>query len=126
LISAKRYLTIKSSKDFIIFDKGLMIMMLIFSIIFISFGIWQIVTKNYFGFVFLFFGLIGLVNLFQDNQALSDKSKTQNFGLVIHIQRMLGGYIATTTAFLVVNNNFLPHIIVWILPTLCFVPLQIY
>ena len=126
LVSAKRYLSIKTSKNIHLFDKILMITMLIFSLAFISFGFCKIVINNYFGFVFLFFGLIGLVNLFQDYQALKDKLKTQNFGLVIHIQRMVGGYIATTTAFLVVNNKFLPEILVWLLPTLCFVPLQIY
>lgn len=35
-----------------------------------------------------------------------------------HFTRMLGGYIATWTAFLVVNLTFLPGLVIWLAPTL--------
>lgn len=40
-----------------------------------------------------------------------------------HIGSMLGAYIATFTAFLVVNNSFLPEIVAWIGPTVAGTPL---
>ena len=35
-----------------------------------------------------------------------------------HLQRMLGAYIATFTAFLVVNATMLPQLVVWLAPTI--------
>ena len=47
--------------------------------------------------------------------------------LVKHIGMMTGSYIATFTAFLVVNvQNFNPYWLPWLAPTLLFVPLIIY
>ena len=43
-----------------------------------------------------------------------------------HIQGMLAAYIATFTAFLVVNVTFLPGIIVWLTPTVVGTPLIAY
>jgi hypothetical protein len=36
---------------------------------------------------------------------------------------MLGSYIASVTAFLVVNNTILPPMIAWLLPTAAVTPL---
>ncbi|MEJ7684882.1 MAG: hypothetical protein WKG06_44950 [Segetibacter sp.] len=36
---------------------------------------------------------------------------------------MTGSYVASATAFLVVNNKILPNIIAWLLPTIIIVPL---
>jgi hypothetical protein len=38
---------------------------------------------------------------------------------------MTGSYIASSTAFLVVNNTILPGIIAWLIPTVLLVPLII-
>ncbi|MDZ7773118.1 MAG: DUF2306 domain-containing protein [Balneolaceae bacterium] len=40
-----------------------------------------------------------------------------------HIGSMLGAYIATFTAFLVVNNTFLPELVAWVGPTALGTPL---
>jgi hypothetical protein len=39
---------------------------------------------------------------------------------------MIAGYIAALTAFLVVNNTYLPSIVAWLLPTVIFTPLIFY
>jgi len=48
----------------------------------------------------------------------------------IHIQRLLGAFIASFTAFLVVNLEYLPDFIpgwtYWLLPTLLITPLISY
>lgn len=44
-----------------------------------------------------------------------------------HIGMKIGAYIATITAFLVVNvNNVQPYWVVWLAPTAVFIPLMIY
>lgn len=45
--------------------------------------------------------------------------------LLTHIGRMSGSYIATSTAFLVVNVHFEPQWIIWLLPTAVGTPLII-
>lgn len=40
-----------------------------------------------------------------------------------HLQRMTGAYIATTTAFIVVNGSFLPPLVRWLGPTALLVPM---
>jgi len=59
----------------------------------------------------------------QDWLNFKGKSTIRNFFLTTHIQRMMGSYIASVTAFLVVNNEILPPVIVWLLPTLVIAPL---
>lgn len=50
--------------------------------------------------------------------------------LAVHISRMMTAYIATTTAFLVVNvSDEMPqqlNVIIWLAPTLAFTPLILY
>jgi type IV secretory pathway component VirB8 len=38
---------------------------------------------------------------------------------------MIGAYIASITAFLVVNNTILPGVVAWLLPTAVLVPVLI-
>jgi hypothetical protein len=45
--------------------------------------------------------------------------------MLCHLQRMIGSFIAALTAFLVVNNNILPGIVAWLLPTIILVPVII-
>lgn len=125
LLSGKRYLKIKTEKDFILFDKILTLMLILFSVIFIYVGIKNVIKSNNFGIVFIVFGILGALLVMQDYINWQGKSKIKNFGLIAHIGRMIGGYIATVTAFLVVNNTFMPNIAAWLLPTFLFMPLQI-
>lgn len=59
-----------------------------------------------FGLLQLFFGIVDFRNR-------SNSSKN----IARHAARMGGAYIATLTAFLVVNVNFVPFYIVWFLPS---------
>jgi uncharacterized membrane protein len=62
-----------------------------------------------------FFGAGGMVLAVRELRALRDPATNW---LQSHIAGMMGAYIATVTAFLVVNLTFLPHAIVFIVPTL--------
>ena len=109
-------------------DWILTITMGIFGIAFIVMGIMNLTDHNNFGIVFLVFGLIGLRMVMQDVTNYQGKSKYMNTWKVTHIIRMIGAYIASVTAFLVVNVpptmfsktfSFVP----WLLPTVIFTPL---
>lgn len=123
LLTGVRYLDKKKSTDVKTTDWILTIVMLLFALAFIGFGIFNISKANYFGIVFIVFGSIGLLFSYQDNQNFKGKSTIKNYFLTTHIQRMTGSYIATTTAFLVVNNKLLPDILAWLIPTILIVPL---
>lgn len=123
LLSGKRYLGIKNTQDVTAMDWLLTGVMLLFSLGFVGLGVWNVVAGFYFGLVLLAFGLISLIFVYSDWQNYLGKSAFKNFGLSAHLQRMIGSYIASATAFLVVNNKFLPSIIAWLLPTLVLVPL---
>jgi uncharacterized membrane protein len=86
--------------------------MSIFSIGLVVFGI-----LNQFNVIVLVFGLGSLVMCVQDLRTYFDKTKLANPYYLLHIQRMSGAYIAAFTAFLVVNNTFLPGVIAWLAPS---------
>jgi uncharacterized membrane protein len=106
-----------------VIDWILSIIMSIFGTGFIIFGGYLVFTKVYFGTVMLVFGLISILMVLQDIKNYQGKIEIKNFWLLVHIQRMIGAYIAATTAFLVVNNTILPGIVAWLLPTVILVPL---
>jgi uncharacterized membrane protein len=103
--------------------------MFIAGLLFMGFGIWFLTKSNSFGWVFLAFGFFGLVFVKQDFTNYKGESKFKNYWLVAHLQRMTGGFIAASTAFLVVNAKYIPleipGFIYWLLPTAVFTPLII-
>ena len=52
--------------------------------------------------------------------------KLNSYRLILHISRMMGAYIATCTAFFVVNVHFYPAWLVWLLPTIIISPFISY
>ncbi len=125
LLSGRRYIRKTSTENIKVFDWLLSIVMLIFALLFIGLGVFYILKGNFFGIVFVVFGSIGLLFVYQDYINFNGKSNIKNFGLTTHLQRMIGSYVASVTAFLVVNNKILPAIVAWLLPTLIIVPLII-
>lgn len=128
--TGKRYLHFKQSgKKPGIMDWGLTGGMLLAGIAFLGFGLALLIRGNNFGIVFLAFSFIGLRFSFADMSNYRGKSKIKNFWLTGHLQRMIGSYIASTTAFLVVNVKYiplyLPNYIWWLLPSVIFTPLII-
>ena len=109
-----------------IIDWMLTIMMLLFALFFIAYGIALLVNHHNFGIVLLVFGLISILMAKSDISIYRGKIKFKNYWLLLHIQRMTAGYIAALTAFLVVNNNYLPAVVAWLAPTIIFTPLIFY
>ena len=124
--TGKRYLFLKETAEgqrVQLIDWLLTIMMIVFGIVFILFGTWHLIKQQSFGTVFIIFGSIGLTMAITDIKNYTGKSEYRNTWLLVHLQRMTGAYIASFTAFLVVNNTYLPGIIAWLLPTLLITPL---
>ena len=123
LLTGKRYINKTALTPVSPIDWALSIGMLLAAIYFIIFGIINLINKNNFGIVLLVFGVISLLFVLKDYTNYTGKSKIKNFGLTTHLQRMIGSYIASATAFLVVNNTILPQALAWLLPTAILVPL---
>ncbi len=99
------------------------ITMFLFSIVFWIYGSFLLYSGGSFGVVLLVFGFISSTMVYKDYSLLKNKNSTANSWLLLHIQRITGAYIASTTAFLVVNNTFLPAVVAWLLPTILVTPL---
>jgi uncharacterized membrane protein len=128
VVTGQRYLVLKDSTTNTVkkLDWIISYTMILFAIGFIIYGILLLLSSKFFGVVLLTFGLISTLMSLQDFKNYKGKSTLKNVGLITHIQRMIGAYIAAITAFLVVNNTFLPSVLAWLLPTLILVPLIIY
>jgi len=97
--------------------------MLVFAFLFITYGSYLLINKVNFGIVLLVFGVVSCLMAIKDIKVYKGNIKEKNYWLLLHIQRMVGSYIAALTAFIVVNNHFLPGIVGWLLPTVIFFPL---
>lgn len=123
-----RYLYLKNFADGQkpqLIDWLLMAFMAAGSIIFVIIGMRNVLIQKYFGLVMLLFAWRAISFIIQDYSTYQGKIATKNYWLTFHLQRMMGAYIASLTAFAVVNApsklSFLP----WLLPTVIVVPLII-
>lgn len=86
-----------------------------------------ILNGNNFGIVYLVFASIGLLMVMQDFKNSRGQQLDKKAYLRKHLQRLGGGFIASSTAFLVVNLRELPDWFpvwaLWLLPTLLISPL---
>lgn len=71
--------------------------------------------------------VMGIRDLMHYIRHFQHKKPAPNTWLIKHIGMMTGSYIATMTAFLVVNmQGFRPEWLVWLAPTFVLTPLMIY
>src|SRR5690554_3566954 len=73
--------------------------------------------------VLLVFGFFLFSMCFQDLIKMKRKKFVKNAWLFDHIGRMCGSFIATSTAFIVVNFSMIPAWVLWLLPTAIGTPL---
>ena len=84
------------------------------------------IMKNNFGIVAIVFSYVMIRGVLRDYNRFTVPPKEKNHWLFVHIGNMIGAYIATFTAFLVNNVHFEPEFIVWLTPTVLFLPIMIY
>lgn len=129
IISAYRFLYLKKisflKKPFLI-DWIIAIAAASFCVSLIAWGVNLWLNKNNFGLVAIVFGGIGLRNSWNGIKPFYFTPKSKLYWLYNHISGMIGGYIATTTAFLVVNVKFQPSFLLWLAPTVIGVPFIFY
>ncbi len=103
-------------------DWFLMMFMIAGSVWLIKTGIEALIDNNWFGIIILLFVLPSLIFVKTDFNTYKGKIKPKNYWLVFHLQRMIGAYIASLTAFVVVNAPDGLSFIPWLLPSAIFVP----
>jgi uncharacterized membrane protein len=103
-------------------DWSLTFLLGLFSLALYYLSVTFLIRGQLFGVVTLSFAGLSSFMVYQDFIVLTGKSSAQNFGLLMHIQRMSGAFIASLTAFIVVNVTFLPGIVTWTLPSALVVP----
>ncbi|MEP7264136.1 MAG: hypothetical protein ABI772_06555 [Bacteroidota bacterium] len=79
-----------------------------------------------FGSVAVIFGSIGGLMNIRAFKHYINGYREKNDWLIVHISGMIAGYIAATTAFLVNVITFQPSFILWLAPSVIFVPYIIY
>jgi len=101
--------------------------MFLSSLAFVFMAIKVLTAGNSFGMVFLAFGLAGGLFSITDFYNFRGKFRSVNYWQLVHLQRMTGAFIASATAFLVVNTNSLtgviPSFVAWLLPSAVLVPM---
>ncbi len=86
-------------------------------------GLWQLFFHgNSFGLVALTFGSILSSGIISDYKRFTVPPADKNHWLLKHIIGMMGGYIATLTAFLVQNVTLNPAFLTWLLPSIVISP----
>ena len=133
VLTGYRYLRLKSPKtggNPTAFDWALSAFMTLAGIYFIVLGVMLLLQSNFFGIVFIVFALLGGLFIVQDFKYFHGRTQLANYWLLAHIQRMIGGFIAAVTAFLVVNATHfpaqIPAFVYWLLPTVILTPLIVY
>lgn len=122
LLTGKRYLSKKTSADVTRVGWLITIIMLVFALGFLGLGITYLFGGSLFGIVLAVFGATAGLFVSVDYRNYRGRATLRNYWLTAHFQRMIGSYIASATAFLVVNNQMLPGVVAWLLPTAVLTP----
>ncbi len=120
-----RYLYLKNiatGQRPIFIDWLLLAFMVIGSIVFIVIAILSLKSASSFAIIILIFAVRGVAFVIQDFNIYRGNIKVKNYWLLLHLQRMMGAYIASLTAFLVVNFDNRLSFIAWLLPSAILVP----
>lgn len=130
VLTGNRYLKLKmlaQNQKPKMMDWTLTMIMLLAGVLLLGLGMRILLNSNAFGLVYLTFGFLGLMFVRQDVTNYSGKSLLLNYWLLEHLQRMTGAFIASSTAFLVVNASYLPAsipiFVYWLVPSLVVTPL---
>ncbi len=106
------------------FDQISALLMLGVAATMVGFGVWMLIGSNTLGVALIAFAVFGGGPAWEDWRRSSWPTGKQR--IVLHLNRMGGGTIATLTAVFVVNVKTDPVFIAWLLPTIVVVPLLVY
>ena len=97
----------------------------LFNLWFVGWGIYHIARGSwgFFAWLALGFGIAGLITVYSNGKSFLIPPRDAKRWFYEHIGAMMGGYIATVTAFSTQVMLFMPGVWRWIWPTLIGVPL---
>ncbi len=106
-------------------DWAALIINSLFNLSFTCWGIWQAISGEwgFFAYLAIGFGIGGLAISRSNYKIFKSPPTDKNHWLFTHINGMMGGYIATLTAFSATTLHFLPGLVAWIWPTILGAPL---
>ena len=108
-----------------VLDQRLSLLMIIVSLMMIAYGVFMLTQGNTMGIALIVFGFLGGAPALSDYKS-AEAWPTGKQRIVLHLNRLGGGCIATVTAVFVVNVQTNPDFIAWLLPSLVGAPLIIY
>lgn len=114
--AGKRAFLIQKNKGPFLQDKLMAVGATLAGTIMACIGAWSAFTQGN-GFsstLFLAFGFFFGQTGFQDFKQYVWQKQARVLGVVQHIVRMMGGYIAFVTAFATVNSRYIPHESAWV------------
>lgn len=113
VLSSYQALRYKTSTENLIKDKLVSYSMLIIGL---SMVILPVLLQNTINIILTIFGTVGAFFAFRDILLFRKPKQLKQDWLKLHLGKMMGAYIAATTAF-VVANNLLPGVYGWLLPS---------
>ena len=114
IVTGKRSLRFKKKNPHLKLDKLISILMIItgMTMIFLP-----VILSKKINIVLSTFAIIGIIFSIKDLMLYKNPDKLKSEWLKLHIGKLMGGYIAATTAFVVVNQYF-PSFYGWFVPGL--------
>jgi uncharacterized membrane protein len=112
VLTGNRALKFKRKNPDLKIDKWISISMIITGFLMITL---PIILTNSIDIVLVVFGIVGMIFSVKDLVLYKNPDRLRKGWLKLHLGKMLGGYIAATTAFVVVNQ-FFPSFYGWFIP----------
>ncbi len=112
ILSGYRALRFKHKKPNLTIDRVISGIMLVSGI---AMALYFPIVHQEINIVLAVFGCLGIYGSIRDLRLFANPEKLQQNWLKLHLGQMTGGYIAATTAFIVVNN-FIPSVFAWFIP----------
>ena len=122
IITGKRAIRYKKFDISFTFDQIISVIMILTGL---SMILVPIILESSLNIVLSVFGTFGIVLSIQDLIGFRNPEKLRKAYLQAHLGKMIGGYIAAVTAFIVVNQ-FFPPLIGWLGPTVVLTPIIIF
>lgn len=112
VLVGKRALRFKFKNPNLAFDKLIAVIMIITGVLMI---LLPIIMYQKLNIILLVFGVVGILSAIKNLIIYKDLERLRKGWLKIHLGNIMGGYIAATTAFVVVNQ-FFPSFYGWFIP----------
>lgn len=112
VLVGKRALRFKFKNPNLTFDKLIAIIMIITGVLMI---LLPVVLYQKLNIILVVFGVVGILSAVKNLLIYKDPERLRKGWLKMHLGNIMGGYIAATTAFVVVNQ-FFPSFYGWFIP----------